>query len=218
MTYLTASEEVLVAAYKLTEKGKKEFTEWELTVETWLLNKSRWGLKGYEDKYPDHKRVMNEIMAKGANKVMGRGWVKRIKPNYYSITNSGLSRVNSLLKLNTTTKNRNLFIYNTVQPYVIHKSFVDYCSDSTEPKTWLGAASFLGITKNDPDILERNMRRIKEDINLAIEWLEENKENLLRRDDSAKPISKDQLVKLKEFIAVLEKRFKQQIDAIKSKN
>ena len=93
---LTAAEEVLLAAVNLTKNTKKEFTEWELTVWAWKLNQNRWGLRGFEDKYPDHKRVMNEVMAAGTQKIVCRGWLERVKPNYYRLTDAGLAKAASL--------------------------------------------------------------------------------------------------------------------------
>src|SRR3989344_6693578 len=118
MLNLTAAEEVLLAASNLVKKTKKnEFTEWDLTVNTWQVNKNRWGLRGYELQYPDHKRVMNEIMAKGTQKVLGKGWLKRIRPNFYNVTSSGFAKAESLsgIEMNTTAKT--LHEYNAIEPY-----------------------------------------------------------------------------------------------------
>jgi hypothetical protein len=214
---LTSSEEVLLAANKIVEKGPEEFTEWQLTVETWLLNKQRWGLRGYEEKYPDHKRVMNEIMAKGTQKVLGKGWLKRLRPNYYSVTSAGKARAAALSEFKVTKRERSLLEYDAVKAYISNPVFEKYCKNPKEPKTWLGAASFLGLTKNDPILLERNLKMVKEAINSAIEWMEKNSENMIRRSDSSTSISKEQLKTLSTFLNVLEQRFKPQFDAIRAK-
>jgi hypothetical protein len=59
---LTAAQEILLAANDLSGNGKNEFTEWELTIAAWKRNRNRFGLRGFEERYPDHKRVMMEIM------------------------------------------------------------------------------------------------------------------------------------------------------------
>src|SRR3989344_256109 len=118
---LTAAEEVLAAAANLTKNTQKEFTEWELTVETWRLNKNRWGLRGYQEKYPDHKRVMNEVMAKGTQKVTGRGWIERVRPNYYRLTSQGLARSASLSKVEIKPEVRNLYEYESVSPFALSR-------------------------------------------------------------------------------------------------
>lgn len=216
-TEIGASEEVLLAAAKLTNFTTKEFTEWDLTRETWLLNKNRWGLRGYETEYPDHKRVMNEIMAKGTQKIIGKGWLERIRSNTYRLTPLGLSKAQTLSKIEVGTKLRSLHEYDSVFPYVSNPVFENYCKDMNEPKTWLGAAAFLGLTKNDPEILERNLKKIEDSITLALNWLDNNNQSSLRRDDAGKPITKEVLLKLRNFLLVIKERFEPQFNAIRSK-
>lgn len=215
---LTAAEEVLLAAINLTNNTKKEFTEWDLTVETWTLNKNRWGLRGYEEKYPDHKRVMNEVMATGTQKVVGRGWIERIKPNYYKITSAGLAKAASLSNTSIKPKVRSLYEYDAISPYIQNNVFENYCKNPAEPKTWLGVAAFLGLKSHNPDELDRKIKVILDSVDSAVKWLDENKKDILSRSDSAKPITRDKLLKLKEFISVMEERFKAQFDAIRQKN
>ena len=214
---LTATEEVLLAAAKLTNNTKKEFTEWELTVETWRLNKNRWGLRGYESKYPNHKRVMNEIMATGTQKIIGKGWLEKIRPNYYKLTSLGLAKADSLSHINVGSKIRSLHEYESISPYVNSKVFESYLGDNSEPKTWLGAASFLGLKGFDPDDLERKLKKVKESIKSTLKWLDENKETILKRSDSSKPIPLNKIKRLEKFIVDLEERFKAQFDAIRKK-
>lgn len=217
---LTAAEEVLLAAAKLTKNDiKKEFTEWELTVETWELNKTRWGLRGFEEKYPDHKRVMNEVMAAGTQKVVGKGWIERIRPNYYRLTSSGLAKVSSLTSTDVKPSVRSLREYEAIAPFIHHVIFEDYCRNPSEPKTWLGAAAFLGLKGHDADALDRRIKNILDSAQSALNWLDENNQDVLIRSDSAsyKPITKDKLIKLREFIKVLEERFKAQFEAIRRK-
>lgn len=216
MTELTAAEEVLLAAEKIS-KNKDEFTEWELTVETWKLNNNRWGLRGYEKEYPDHKRVMNEIMATGTQKIVGRGWLERTRPNYYRITPSGRAKASALSGGETNSEVRSLHEYEAIVKYATHSVFQNYCVDPSEPKTWLGASAFLGLTSNDPDVVDRKMKSLRGSIRSALEWLDTNKTDVLRRSSSTKPITREELMKLDKFISVLEDRFKRQFEAIRRK-
>lgn len=217
MSELTAAEEVLLAAARLSSNTNKEFTEWELTVETWSLNKNRWGLRGYESVYPDHKRVMNEVMAKGTQKVVGKGLLERTHQNHYRLTPAGLAKAASLFGAEISPRIRTIKEYDAVFPYAVHKVFEKYCLNPEEPKTWLGASAFLGLASNEPEELERRLNSIKNSIESALTWLEINNQNELRRDDSSRPITKQQLLKLKIFISELENRFRLQFSAIRAK-
>jgi len=217
MPNLTAAEEVLLAAAKLASFKNIEFTEWQLTVETWSLNKNRWGLRGFEDKFPDHKRVMNEVMAKGTQKAVGRGWLERTKPNYYRLTSAGIAKAMALSSTPIEQKQISFHQFNALEPYVHHRVFQKYCLDSSEPKTWLGAAAFLGVTSNDPDILDRTLNSLNSSITDSLDWLQKNNEEALRRSDGSQTITKDSITKLRIFLSVLEERFKAQFAAIREK-
>jgi len=214
---LTAVEEVLLAAAELSNKSKEEFSEWELTVKAWLLNKNRWGLRGFEEKYPDHKRVMNEIMSSGTQKIVGRGWVEKVRPNYYKLTSAGLAMASSISESSINPKIRSLHEYEAIYPYAYHKVFENHLRNMDEPKTWIGAESFLGLQKHDADTLNRKLRSIKESILSSLRWLRDNGVEVLVKNDSSKPISRDRLNKLNEFLDILEERFKPQFDAMRKK-
>ncbi len=82
----TAAQLVLLAAAGIEAE---EFTEWELTVACWKMDPERFGMRGFEDKYPDHKRVAMELMgAKPSNPVQQR-FMAKVRPNVYRVTPLG---------------------------------------------------------------------------------------------------------------------------------
>ena len=83
---LTAAQVILMAADDLMTGGSREFTEWELTVASWNRDKARFGLRGYDQTYPDHKRVMMEIMGKKPQNPVTLGLMEKIRPNVYRLT------------------------------------------------------------------------------------------------------------------------------------
>src|SRR5262245_88680 len=60
----TAAQVILLAAEDLMAQGASEFSEWDLTIASWNRDKKRFGLRGYDQTHPDHKRVMMEIMGR----------------------------------------------------------------------------------------------------------------------------------------------------------
>src|SRR5437870_2669384 len=156
----------------------REFTEWELTKEAWRLNKNRWGLRGFEEEHPDHKRVMMEVM--GGGSIVKEGLLIRTRENHYKITAAGLARVDSL-SIPRDTRQRSIHIYDDISPYAFHRVFESYLSDPSEPKTWLGAASFLNLSRNDPELLDERMSRVRESISSARKFMEGTNRAELRR-------------------------------------
>lgn len=214
---MSARQEVLLAAAELAGyKTDVEFTEWALTVKAWELNHHRWGLPGFEDRFPDHKRVMNELMAAGTERIVGRGWLDRPRPNHYLLTASGLAQALTLKPSNRTDASRDRAIYDAVSPFAFHRVFEAYLGNDAEPKTWLGASSFLGLSRNDPQLLERRLAAQRSAINSAMEFMKANGVDPLRRGDSGRSLSMERLERLDKFVQVLETRFQREFAAIRA--
>lgn len=218
---LTAAQEILLGAADIDRSGAKEFSEWDLTVATWKRNPNRFGCRGYEDRYPDHKRVMMEIMGttKKDNPIR-RGWLERSRSNYYRMTDIGRAEAERLGDTNLTGEKSHRSaqpIYDAVAPLYRHPVFRKYCGDPQEPRMWLGAASFLGLTSNEPQHVEDRRKASRTAIDKALAWLEETNADSFRRGVSGgeEAISKESLLKLEEFLDLIESRFANQIEAIK---
>ncbi len=214
-TSLSSTEEVLLAAFRLSTDSLKEFTEWDLTVEAWKLNKNRWGLQGHEE-YPDHKRVMNEVMARGTQKIVSKGWIERTRPNHYKITQLGLVKAKSLLDISQSEK-RNVNLYEAISVYVKNPIFETYFLNKSLPDNWLDVASFLKLNKYDFGTLNKILNYINNIVEESLNYLKENNaESLIRGKSSQnKPITKERIIELRTFIKILEEKFKSQFDAIR---
>ncbi len=212
---LKAADEVLIAAANLVKMdAAKEFTEWELTVEAWELNKNRWGLRGFEGEYPDHKRVMMEIMGGGG--LVKEGSLTRTKENHYRVTVSGLAKAASIIAPRDI-RQRNIYVYDDVSEFAFHKVFEAYLQDKEEPRTWLGVASFLDLQRNDPDLLTAKLSRVQDSINVARKFMNETNRSELRRGDANRAVTNERLDELEKFLQILEQRFHPQFEAIRSK-
>jgi hypothetical protein len=217
----TVLQEILLAALELYENAKMEFTEWDLTVAAWKRNKNRFGCRGYEKDYPDHKRVMMEIMSKRRKDTpLRQGWLEKTRPNYYRITSLGIAeaqKLKGMTKSRTNTVRAAQPIYDAVASYVFHPVFRKYLLDPEEPRTWLGSEAFLGLTRHDATTLDDRIRSVRNAAENAINWIIENGQTSMRSGASGgkKAIMLGEVEKLPEFIDVLETRFKIQIDAIR---
>lgn len=218
---LTAAQEILFGAYDLDQSGRGEFSEWDLTVATWQRNPNRFGCRGYEAKYPDHKRVMMEIMGttKKDNPIR-RGWIEKVRPNTYRLTKLGLTEVERLNQSRNTDHQSTRSpqaIYEAVAPLYRNSVFRKHSRDPDEPRMWLGAASFLQLTKSDPQHLEDRLRATEAAIQNAMDWLDENGADHIQRGVSggSEAISRNSLLQLKSFYETILDRFSGQIEAVK---
>ena len=217
---LTAAQEILFAAHDLDTSGKSEFTEWDLTVATWKRNPNRFGARGYEAEYPDHKRVMMVVMGDRKDNPVRLGTIEKTRPNCYRLTNLGRSHVERLRQVRGEGQpsiRSPQSIYDAVAPYYRNPVFRKHSRDFEEPRMWLGAASFLQLASSELRHLEDRLRATARAIDDALAWVDENGVDQINRGVSggSEAISREDLLRLKAFFRLLQERFAHQIAALR---
>lgn len=219
----TAAQEILLAASDLANAGKREFTEWELTVAAWRRDNNRFGLRGFEAAHPDHKRVMSEIMGqtKKDNPVRRR-FIEKTTTNYYRLTDLGAAEVAAIQRgpdAEVTSTRSPGPIYVVIEPFVASPPFRAWLKDKDEPRNWLGAAAFLGLCRNTSNELNDRMRAIETAIRRAKEWCSQENLTAITRGvhGGSRPIPLAEIEQLQAFLDVLRSRFSRQIEAIRQK-
>ena len=171
----TASETVLLAADDLASAGKLEFTEWDLTVAAWSIDRFRFGLRGYAQSYPDHKRVMMEIMGQKPSSPVINKYLEKVRPNTYRLTASGKATAAKLrggAKVKATRRPVTVReLYDTVAVYAGKPEFRRWQENPEEPRDWTGAASFLGLSgkSGHEDPVQRS-DEVKAALKSALDW------------------------------------------------
>lgn len=229
----TAVQIILLAAEDLTRSGRTEFSEFDLTVAAWKRDKIKFGLRGYSELYPDHKRVMMEIMGQKPNSPVYRRLIEKIRPNTYRLTPQGREAARQLRlggenpsksspasQASGSTVTRPYSpardLYNTISHYLNRPEFRRWKDDPSHPDDWPTAAAFLGIHKGlDIDPAER-LEDIREAIRSAIEWCKQTESDALEipgpSSPSAPPVPLSELANLDDFLTALAYRFPQHLD------
>lgn len=101
---MTIVEKILIAGYKLEQKGKSPFTAEDLVVATWESDKGSFGLQGYSEKFPDSNRILTNIM--GTKGLRGKGWIDKTGEKLYRLTSSGIKTAKLLLGLDNIGASR----------------------------------------------------------------------------------------------------------------
>jgi hypothetical protein len=216
---LTSVETILLAASDLSVADRSEFSEWELSVAAWQRDKSRFGMRGFESEHPDHKRVMKEIMGKAPANPVSRGYLQKTRPNFYQLTPVGRAEVAQLVnthKMDGERPRAASDLYDGISRFTSHRVFVSWLKDPDEPRTWLGASAFLGLTQNEPQQLNNAIRAPVRFASDGLAWLKENNRDQLWRGPAGggKAITRAELEKLSAFVNVIQERFGVQIAAI----
>jgi hypothetical protein len=92
----TLPEKILLAASQLEEQGQTPFSAEALIVSAWQKYPRTFGLKGYEEHYPDSNKVLAGIM--GEKGLPGRGWMVKVGRKLYALTRDGRQVVRKLLQ------------------------------------------------------------------------------------------------------------------------
>lgn len=215
----TASQEILLAADDLMAAGAVEFSEWDLTVATWNRDRVRFGLRGYAQTYPDHKRVMMEIMGKKPTNPVLLGLMEKLKPNTYRLTPRGraeAARMRDSLeggknKVNTTTNE----LYDEVARFVFHTSFQKWREDPDEPRRWQDAADFLGVKRGSVSEAHDKLKSVESTLKSAIDWCNKKDVDYLTRGRGDAPIHVKDVWDAMDFLKALKYRFPQNLEGAK---
>lgn len=92
----TVPEKILIAASQLEEAGQAPFSAEALIVSAWRKYPRTFGLKGFEEQYPDSNKVLSGIM--GEKGLPNRGWMVKVGQKLYSLTRDGKQVVRKLLQ------------------------------------------------------------------------------------------------------------------------
>jgi hypothetical protein len=90
----TLPEKILLAAHALEEQGQTPFSAEALIVSAWQKYPKTFGLKGYEEQYPDSNKVLSGIM--GVKGLPHRGWLAKVGQKRYTLTREGRQVVRRL--------------------------------------------------------------------------------------------------------------------------
>jgi hypothetical protein len=96
LTDCTLPEKILLAASQLEDMGQTPFSAEALIVAAWQKYPRTFGLKGYEEQYPDSNKVLAGIM--GEKGLPRRGWMAKVGQKLYSLTRDGRQIVHKLME------------------------------------------------------------------------------------------------------------------------
>jgi hypothetical protein len=209
---LTAAQVIILAAEDLMSAGASEFTEWDLTVAAWNRDRTRFGLRGYDQKHPDHKRVMMEIMGQKPQNPLALGFMEKVRQNTYRLTPLGRAVANRLRSSSGSTAPANdeqAELYRFASDLTHHPALVAWRNDPDQPRYWADAAAFLAkggdVRRDAAKCLTALRRRTR----TAIDWCMVNRMDYLvaASRGAGDPIHMRSLSEIKDFLDALEHRF-----------
>jgi hypothetical protein len=207
---LTAAQVIILAAEDLMAAGAVEFTEWDLTVAAWGRDRTRFGLRGYDQKHPDHKRVMMEIMGQKPQNPLALGFMEKVRPNTYRLTPLGRA-VSTRLRGSTpaTGSDEQGDFYRLAADLTNHPALMQWRSDPDRPRYWADVSAFLargGDVRRDAAACLATLRRA---VRSAIDWCMVHDVTYLVpvTRSGGEPLHVRSLTEIMDFFQVIEYRF-----------
>jgi hypothetical protein len=150
----TVPEKILLAGYQLEEQGQSPFSAEALIVVAWQKYPRTFGLKGYDDLYPDSNKVLASIM--GEKGLARRGWLDKMGQKLYALSNEGRRAVRRLLQgeeaPETVKRDRPIKLSKEhdklMQTLFETSAYEKYREGRQQEFTFADACRFWGITEN----------------------------------------------------------------------
>jgi hypothetical protein len=210
---MTAAQLILLAGDDLVAAGSREFNEWQLTVAAWKREPGRFGLRGFEQTYPDHKRVMSEIMGKKPNSPVVLGYLEKVRPNVYKVTALGRSEAARLRSGGAAKATKDKDPYTRLAPYVTHRAFVRWRNDPEQPRQWADVEDFLAAGSDAPGDVPAQVDYLRRAIRTGLDHC--RSKELLKLEAPTKggaAILIHDLADLNDFLHALQYRFPEELE------
>lgn len=176
---LGLKQQILLAALESSGGDRdKTFTMEDLLVRAWKKDKGAWGLRGYEDLYPDSDKIQKEIGARGSGQksMVELGLLERVNRRVYRLTPAGLSTAAALGPAEPLAQEKaDRTLESAVKEILAHPVFRDWLNDPSRPKHFREAGHFWGIAPGTPP------RTVRERVSFVDRTLEAALEVLKRR-------------------------------------
>ncbi|MFL5338591.1 MAG: hypothetical protein ACJ8F7_00350 [Gemmataceae bacterium] len=209
----TAAQVIVLAADDLMAQGASEFSEWDLTLASWNRDRNRFGLRGFAQQYPDHKRVMMEIMGRKPHNPIFLGLMEKVRKNTYRLTALGRAEAARLRggvekHPRAGSKPAALDHYDQMKELLTQQAFTRWRDDPDEPRRWADVLTFLGAEPGGDDAAEK-FRKVQKTLKAAMDWCNERDVAYLTKDPPRlhKPIPFQELSDFKDFLQALTYRF-----------
>jgi DNA-binding transcriptional ArsR family regulator len=208
-------QQILLAAAELSGGDlQKTMTAEELLVSAWKKDRHAWGLRGFEDFFPDSSKLFKELDAHaGKQGIVGDGLLEKVHRRVFRLTPTGLAEASALRPTDAITREKaDRQLEQAVKQIIEHPVFRDWLKDPTRPKYFREAGHFWGIAPGTPPktVLER-VSLVERTLSSALKALNERGVNELIEQRGKVLFERKDIERCLEFQRVLTERFKRDL-------
>lgn len=214
---LTNAEKVLMAAMRLCDgDSSRTFTAEELAVAAWMDDKASFGLRGYENEYPDSNKLFKSIDSKGG--LVAKGLIVKVGDRTFQVSGGGVAAGSQLMP---STEEQQLKLERdvgaAVNRLVSHPAFLEWLKDRTKPTRFGVAGQFWGIAPGTPARVVRDrMANVESTLREAAQYMLSRGVNTLYKEKNRVLCELKDVERCLEFNEAIKQRFSKEIEILKS--
>jgi hypothetical protein len=209
---LGLKQQLLLAAQEFSGGDcEKTFTLEDLVVSAWKRDKQAWGLRGYEEHYPDCDKINKEMSSRGKGQkgLVDLGFFAIVRGRVYRLTPAGLAAAASLEPMDPISQQKaGRTLEAEVKKILEHRVFKDWLNDPTRPKHFREAGHFWGIAPGTPSkTVRERVNFVEQTLTAALKVLEERGVNEIVEQRGKILFERIDIERCLEFQTMLKQRF-----------
>ncbi len=207
-------DQALLAALRLTggDLGKT-FSAEDLLVEAWRQDKAAWGLRKFENEFPDAEKINKELNRRGSIGLVGQGLIERVRPMIYRLAAAGLHEASQLKPGDGVTREKaDRELESLLSGILEHPVFKAWLSDPSKPKYFREAGQFWGVAPGMPSKTVRDrVTKIDRVLNAALELLDQRSVETIAKNRGKSLFDRNDVERCREFQRSLKNRFQRDL-------
>jgi hypothetical protein len=215
---LGLKQQILLAAAELSGGDlQTTMTAEELLVSAWNKDRNAWGLRGFENSFPDSSKLFKELDAHaGQQGIVGEGLLEKVQRRVFRLTPYGLAEASALRPLDAIAREKaDRQLEQAVKQIIAHPVFKDWLKDPLRPKYFREAGYFWGIAPGTPakTVLER-VTLVERTLMAALKALDARRVNELIEQRGKVLFERTDIERCLQFQRVLIERFKRDLELL----
>lgn len=211
------SEKVLMTAMRMCAGDSgRHFTAEELAVAAWQDDKSTFGLRGYEDTYPDSNKLFKSIDSKGG--LVAKGMIAKVGDRTFRLTPGGIAAGSQLTPTNPALQHKmEREVATAINKLVSHPIFVEWTRDHSKPTRFSAAGQFWGVAPGTPARVVRDrIANIESTLKQALGYMDRRGVSSLFKEKDRVLCERQDIERCLEFHEVLKQRFSRDLAILMS--
>lgn len=209
-------EQVLLAALDCCGSDlERTFTSEDLLVAAWMRDRFAWGLRGYEQDYPDVDRLRKELDSRGVREgggstgLVSSGLVTRVGQRMYRLTPAGFAAAAEVVGAEPDARGRaDRVLADAVGAILSHSVFHAWLKDPGYPKHFRDAGHFWGVAPGTPaKVIQTRVLDVDRTLERALSLLNSGAVNEVAARHGKALFDRTDIERAANFQATLKQRF-----------